>query len=200
MLHPRTFTALALLNDLRHSAMDALSQKHKLPALLLFYSFIDICASLVSGHKKLTSRDRFEYFVKEYALTSWQVVTPYDLWSARSSLLHAYSPLGDHTRKLNGATPIFYYAWPETDEQMQAAVLKRGYTRFHVLDMSYIEHMAISCFNSLWFKVENDAEFELLFRANAEHILKDIHYIQLEDELTLIEELMELRAKSSGDG
>jgi hypothetical protein len=198
MLHIRTFTALFLLNDLRHSAMDTLSQKHKLPALLLFYSFIDICASLAIGHLKLTNRDRFERFVKDYALTSWRVVTPYDLWSARSSLLHAYSPLGDHTSKPNGATPIFYYAWPETEEQMRLAVTSRGYTHFHVLDMSYIKHIAISCFNSLWSKVENDPDFELAFRANAEHLLKDLHHIQFEDELTLIREVRELHATSGG--
>lgn len=198
MLHIRTFTALVLLNDLRHSAMDALTQKHKLPALLLFYSFIDICASLEGGHLKLKNRERFERFVKEHALTSWRVVTPYDLWSARSSLLHAYSPLGDHTAKSNGAIPIFYYSWPETEEQMRAAVSSRGYANFHVLDVSYIKHIAISCFNSLWSKVENESEFELVFRANAEHLLKDLHHIQLENELTLIRELTELRAKSGG--
>lgn len=43
-MHPQTLSALILLNDLRHAAMDALKQEHKLPSLLLLYSFIDICA------------------------------------------------------------------------------------------------------------------------------------------------------------
>lgn len=198
MLHTRTFTALALLNDLRHSAMDALTQKHKLPALLLFYSFIDICASLASGPEKLKNGERFQRFVREYALVSWQVVTPQDLWAARSSLLHAYSPLGDHTGRRNGATPIFYYAWPETEEQLRAAVAARGYTEFHVLDMDHIKHIAISCFNALWSKVENDQEFELRFRQNATHLLKDLHHIQLENELTFMQEMLERHASSGG--
>ena len=197
-MHPRTFIALALLNDLRHAAMDALTQKHKLPSLLLFYSFIDICASLASGPLQKDNRVRFEAFVKDYALLNWRTYTPYDLWSARSSLLHAYSPLGHHTKKPNGAKPIFYYAWPETKEQMSIAANSRGYTDFHLIETSEIKHIAISCFNSLWSKIENDLAFEELVRANAEHLLKDLHHIQLENELTLIQELSQLRTDAGG--
>jgi hypothetical protein len=184
-----------LLNDLRHAALDALREQHKLPSLLLFYSFIDICASLAEETPAKTNRDRFENYLRSYALLTWQSFTPYDLWAARSSLLHAYSPLGDHTSKPNGAKPIFYFAWPETKEQMHEAVASRGYANFYLMDVNTIKHVAVSCFNGLWMRVENETAFELKFRENAEHLLKDLRHIQLENELNLLEELKQLRAE-----
>jgi hypothetical protein len=108
-MHPQTFSALILLNDLCHAAMDALKQKHKLASLLLFYSFIDICASLLDEAPAKTNRERFETFLRANASLNWKSFTPYDLWAARSSLLHSYSPLGDHTEKPAGARPIFCF-------------------------------------------------------------------------------------------
>lgn len=192
MLHPRTFTALVLLNDLRHAALEALARKHKLPSLLLFYSFIDICASVALGHLKMTNRERFERFLKEFSCASWKALSPYDLWSARSSVLHAFSPLGDHTKKANGAVPIFYYSWPETEDQMRSVAVAQGHSRFHVVDVSHIKHIAIDCFNALWSKVENDDEFEATFRSNSENLLKNLHYLHFENEMSLLAELSRL--------
>lgn len=67
-MNTRTLSALILLNDLRHAAMDALREKHKLPSLLLYYSFIDICASLAEEMPAKTNRDRFESYLRAYAL------------------------------------------------------------------------------------------------------------------------------------
>jgi len=193
-MNSRTLSTLILLNDLRHAAVDALREKHKLPSLLLFYSFIDICASLAEETPAKTNRDRFESYLRAYALLNWQAFTPYDLWAARSSLLHAYSPLGDHTSKPNGAKVIFYFAWPETRDQMHEAITSRGYTDFYLMDVNTIKHVAVSCFNGLWMRVDKEPQFELSFRANAEHLLKDLRHIQLEKELNLLEELAQLSA------
>ena len=188
-MNARTLSALMLLNDLRHAAMDALREKHKMPSLLLFYSFIDICASLAEETPAKTNRDRFENYLRAYALLNWQSFTPYDLWAARSSLLHAYSPLGDHTNKANSAKVIFYFAWPETKEEVHEAIVSRGYSNFYLMDVNTIKHVAISCFNGMWRRVDNEPDFELKFRSNSEHLLKDFQHMQLESELTLIEDL-----------
>lgn len=197
-INPRTLSALSLINDLRRAAFETLERKHKYPALLLFYSFIDICASLAQETQTTGNRDRFVSFLSRYALTTWSQYKPYDLWAARSSLLHAYSPLGDLTERTNGATPIFYFVWPETKEEMTEMLASRGYTKFLVLDIQTIKHIAVSAFNSMWLRVESDSAFESTFLANAEHLLKDVHQHRLENELVLLEELSQLRGEPSG--
>lgn len=191
-MEKRTLSPLILLNDLRHAAMDAMRGKHKLPSLLLFYSFIDICASLAQEEPARSNRERFESYLIRYALTNWQSFTPRDLWAARSSLLHAYSPLGDHTSKPNGAKPIFYYSWPEDPQQVSEAIHSRGYKEFLLLDVTTIKSLAITSFNSLWNRVKNERAFEITFQNNAEHLLKDFRHMQLEDELSLLEDLAKL--------
>jgi hypothetical protein len=84
-INPRTLSTLSLINDLRHAAFEALERKRKYPALLLFYSFIDICASLAQESPTAGNRCRFESFLARYALTTWSQYKPYDLWAARSS-------------------------------------------------------------------------------------------------------------------
>ena len=196
-MNPRTLSALSLLNDLKHTAFEAMERRHKYPALLLLYSFIDICAS-VSDVKppSKTNRTCFESYLKRYALLNWGKFLPYDLWAARSSLLHTYSPLGDHTKKPNGAKPIFYFAWPETEDELRDSLLSRGYSNFILLDIQAIKHIAISSFNAMWSHIENDAEFEANFQANSEHLLKDLFQNKLEQELTEMDELINLNQKS----
>jgi hypothetical protein len=203
-MHPQTLSALILLNDLRHAAMDALKQKHKLPSLLLFYSFIDICASLseevpakTNRERAKKNRERFETFLRTNTSLNWKSFTPYDLWAARSSLLHSYSPLGDHTEKPAGARPIFYFAWPETREQVDELLAQRGYKNYYLMDMTTIKHVAVDGFNTMWRRVDTEPQFEEKFRENAEHVLKDMRHMLLEDELKL---LTELRSLNSGDG
>lgn len=185
----RTLSALILLNDLRHAAMDAMRQKHKLPSLLLFYSFIDICASLAEEVPARSNRERFENYLRSHSLTNWETFTPYDLWAARSSLLHTYSPLGTHTKRPGRAKPIFYWAWPETKEKVREAVIARGYVDFVLMDVSTIKTIAVGGFNDLWRRVQNEPQFELRFRRNSEHLLKDFRHIQLENELAALENL-----------
>lgn len=192
-MNPRALSALSLVNDLRHAAFDALDRKHKYPALLLFYSFIDICATLADEAATTGNRARFENFVTKYALLSWGAIRPYDLWAARSSLLHAYSPLGEHTSRGNGATPIFYFAWPETEEEMRQALSSKGYGNFLLVDIETIKDIAVSTFNAMWSRVENEPEFEAVFLRNAEHLLKGLFHLRLEDELVLLAELAALK-------
>lgn len=195
IMSPRTLSTLSIINDLRHAAFEALERKRKNPALLLFYSFIDICASLSTESPAANNRARFEFFLTRYALLNWNQFSAYDLWAARSSLLHAYSPLGNHTARTNGATPILYFAWPETKEDITEMATARGYSKFLVLDIQTIKHIAVSAFNSMWSRVESDSAFEESVLANAEHLLKDVYQYHLENELVLLEELSQLRAE-----
>src|SRR5688500_17186336 len=109
-MKPRTLMVVSLLNDLRHASVEVFERKHKNPALLLFYSFIDICAA-IAQESAASNREIFEAYLRRYSVSSWKLFTPFDLWAARSALLHAYSPLGHHT-KTGKAKPIFYYSWP----------------------------------------------------------------------------------------
>ena len=197
-MNPRTLSALSLLDDLRHAATEVLERKRKYPALLLLYSFIDICASLAQESPAKSNRARFESYVLNYALVGWTTFKPYDLWAARSSLLHTYSPLGEQTEKPNGATPIFYVAWPKTEAVTRESLASRGYSDFIVLDIQTIKHIAISAFNALWSRIESDAAFEAIFRANAEHLLKDLFQHRLEKELTVLDELAQLGRQQAG--
>lgn len=193
-MHPRTLSALILLNDLRHAATDALQQEHKLPSLLLFYSFIDICASLSEEAPAKTNRERFEMFLNTNTSLNWKSFTPYDLWAARCSLLHSYSPLGDHTEKQAGARPIFYFAWPETREQVDKLLRERGYNNYYLMDINTIEYIAVNGYNTMWHRVDTESQFEEKFRENAEHVLKDMQHMLLEDELKLLAELRSLNS------
>lgn len=197
-MHPQTLSGLILLNDLRHAAMEALRQKHKLPSLLLFYSFIDICASLSEEVPARSNRERFETFLRTSTSLNWNSFTPYDLWAARSSLLHSYSPLGNHTERPTGARPIFYFAWPETREQVDELLARRGYKNYYLVDINTIKHIAVSGFNTMWRRVDNDPTFEKKFRENVEHVLRDMRYMVLEEELKLIAELRNLNSGASG--
>ncbi len=189
-MNPQTLLALVTLNDLKSAAYDALAKRHKMPALLLFYSFIDICATLAKeGDGKTTNQNRFKNFLVKYHHSKWSQYSPYDLWAARSSLLHAYSPLGDHATRTNPPKTIFYYSWPEKKDVVHAAISARGYENFYLMDTNDIKIIAVDSFNSLWRRVEQDEVFELQFRKNATHLLRDFNFIQLENELNFLDEL-----------
>jgi len=98
--------------------------------LLNIYSFIDICAALANEGKR-GNQVIFKTYLQDFAMMSGKPFSPYDLWAARSSLLHAYSPLGDHTKKPNGAKPIFYYSWPERREDVEAVLQSEGVHALH---------------------------------------------------------------------
>lgn len=196
-MNPKTLSTLSQLNDLRHAAFEAMERKHKYPALLLFYSFIDICAALADEAQTKDNRARFKGFLQKYALLSWKSFRPYELWAARSSLLHAYSPFGNHTAKVDGAKPMFYYAYPETEAEMRAALDEKGHTGYILIDISTVKHIAVSCFNAMWSRVESEAAFEQSFLTNAEHLLQDLFQIRLEKELTLMSELIALREEQA---
>jgi hypothetical protein len=193
----QTFLALSILNDLKSTAYETLLKRHKIPALILFYSFIDICSKLThEGAEKTTNGERFKNYLTKYAQISWKSYSPADLWAARCSLLHAYSPLGDRAEKPNQPLPIFYYAWPEKKEAVHEAITAYGYKHFYLMNINDIKLIANECFNSFWRRVENDEGFELTFRNNAEHLLKDFSYMQLENELTFLDQL---KAESNGE-
>ena len=188
-MNPLTLSTLGQLNDLRHAALEALKAKHKYPALLLLYSFIDICAAVSDEAETKGNKLRFETFLTQYAGTNWETFTTHDLWAARSSLLHSFSPLGNHTKPGKGARPIFYFAWPEKQPDVQAALESRGYKDFLLLDIQSIKFIALDCFNAMWRRVDHEPLFEEILVANSRHLLKDLFQMRLEDELVFIEEL-----------
>ncbi|WP_415890959.1 hypothetical protein ACMXYV_06615 [Neptuniibacter sp. SY11_33] len=191
-MKPRTLTVMTMLLDLKAAAFSLLEDKHKNPALLNMYSLIDICASLSNRGKK-QNRDIFESFLKDFAvLTKWDRYTTQELWAARSSLLHSYSPFGHHTNKENSTVrPIFYYSWPESKDEVQSVLEDKGYSNFILLDVEEIKWLALDVFNAMHLKVEEDEEFEALFLENSKNMLPSLHHLRFEDELNLIQRLVE---------
>lgn len=103
-MQPRTITVLIVLGDLKNAFLSLLRDRCRNPALLNIYSFIDICAALANDGKA-KNHDIFETYLKEFCTVPWVACSPYDLWAARCSLVHAFSPLGHHTAKPDGAKP-----------------------------------------------------------------------------------------------
>jgi len=191
-MNARTLTVITHLLDLKAAAFDLLRSRHRNPALLNLYTFIDICASLSNSGKK-QNRDIFESYLKTFSTFSkWERYTPYELWAARSSLLHSYSPFGYHTEKEKSpARPIFYFSWPEKEAEIQLALEGRGYSNFLLLDVQEIKHLAVDTFNTMHRKIELEPEFETLFLKNAQNILPSLYHMRLEDELSFIQEFTE---------
>lgn len=185
-MQPRTITVLIVLGDLKHAFLSLLRERCRNPALLNIYSFIDICAALANDGKA-ENRDIFETYLKEFCTVPWVACSPYDLWAARCSLVHAFSPLGRHTAKPDGAKPIFYYSWTDRREEFQRVVQSKGYTEFLILDIDHVKHVAIDAFNSLYRRVKTEEVFELRFLQNAEHFLFDLEAFKLEDELSFLQ-------------
>lgn len=185
-MQPRTITVLIVLGDLKNAFLSLLRDRCRNPALLNIYSFIDICAALANDGKA-KNHDIFETYLKEFCTVPWVACSPYDLWAARCSLVHAFSPLGHHTAKPDGAKPIFYYSWTDRREEFQRVVQSKGYTEFLILDIDHVKHVAIDAFNSLYRRVETDEVFESRFLQNAEHFLFDLEAFKLEAELLFLQ-------------
>lgn len=188
----KTLTTLSVLNDLRHAAYEALGRKHRLPALLLLYSFIDVCASVACEAPDAGNGERFVNYLKRYYLPNWGDVAPEDFWAARSSLLHTFSPIGRNT-KSGVARPIFYFSWPEKRDDVRAILDAKGHSHYLLLDVRDVDAVSLWCFNALWRRVENEPEFENTVIGNSEHLLKDLFQHGLEAELTNIEALVAAR-------
>lgn len=183
-MRARTLTIFTALLDLKNAFLDLLREKHKYPALLNIYCFIDICASLTrKGNEQ--NQEIFRNYLSEFAILSrWKRYTPYDLWAARSSILHTFSPLGHHTnKKVDNAKPIYYFSWPEKREDVEAALKAKGYGNFIVMDIIEIKSIAIDAFNTFHSRLEKDPEFENMVLQNSEHFLLSLHQMRLQEEL-----------------
>lgn len=185
-MQPRTITILIVLGDLKYAFLSLLRERCGNPALLNIYSFIDICATLANDGKA-ENRNIFEAYLKEFCTIPWVAFSAYDLWAARCSIVHAFSPLGRHTAKPDGAKPIFYYSWTDRREEFDLVVRAKGYSDFLILDIDHVKHVAIDAFNSLYKRVETDEAFESRFLKNAEHFLFDLQAFKLEAELSLVQ-------------
>jgi hypothetical protein len=137
MIQARTLTILIMLGDLKHAFETLLREKRKNPALLNIYSFMDICAALANDGKT-ENRAIFEGCLTEFAMMAQR---PFNIRSVGRAVLapHAYSPLGRHTEKANGAKPIFYYSWPERQDEMTTVLKARGYADFILLNVEDIK-------------------------------------------------------------
>ena len=187
-MQARTLTIVTVLLDLKNAFLTLLRDDRKNPALLMMYAFIDICAALANDGKT-TNREIFETCLQNHAMMSGKPFSTYDLWAARSSLLHAYSPLGYHTEKTAGASPIFYYAWPDRKEEMETTLRSKGYTDFILLNVEDIKWVAIDVINSLLRHIESDPVFEARFLKNSEHFLFDLQAFKLEAAWSMLQDL-----------
>lgn len=186
-MQPRTITILIVLGNLKSAFLSLFREGCRNPALLNIYSFIDICAALANDGKS-DNRDIFEAYLKQFCSIPWATCSPYDLWAARCSLVHAFSPLGrHHTAKPDGARPIFYYSWTDQRAELEQVVRSKGYSNFLILDINHVKHIAIDAFNSLNHRVETDAVFESRFLQNAEDFLFDLQDFKLEAELVFLQ-------------
>jgi hypothetical protein len=202
--HIVTGEILAAIRDDLHK------RKVKTPMFLLAYSYIDICASLAcdpdlrrSNGSTATNGDRFEWFVANFAGLGEKPFSTYDLWAARSSLLHTLSPFGNHTAKVSGspsefgdhgkkrgsapAKPIFYYTDPASQVRMQTALTSRGFTDVWLIEADVIYWLACDVGNFLSSKINEDPIFASRVEENARALLKDANYFALEEELLCIE-------------
>ncbi len=191
-MQARTLTILTVLVDLKNAFLLLLREKSKNPALLNIYAFIDICAALANQGKH-NNRTVFESYLREFCTVPWVTCSPYDLWSARCSLIHAYSPLGYHSSKVGKAKPLFYYSWPERREEVEKVLRSRGYREFVLLEIDHLKRVAIDTFNSMHRRVKTDAAFEKRILSNAEHFLFDLQAFKLEAELSMLQKLAERR-------
>ena len=184
----KTLATISMLLDMKEASLELLGKNHRNPALLSIYTFIDICASL-ANNGKTQNQDIFKSYLENFAsLSKWNRYTSYDLWAARSSLLHTYSPLGNHTNKSkNPAQIIFYYSWPEKKEDMQLLLELRGYKNFLLLDINEIKRIATDSFNTMYNKIESDPDFEDLFLYNSKNFLPSCFYLRLEDALSFVD-------------
>lgn len=187
-MQARTLTIVTILVDLKNAFLSLLREDRKNPALLMMYAFIDICAALVNDGKT-TNREIFETCLQNHAMMSGKPFSAYDLWAARSSLLHAYSPLGYHTEKPRGATPIFYYAWPDRKEEMETTLRSKWYTDFILLNVEDVQWVAIDVINSVLRHLDDDPSFESRFLENSKHFLFDLQAFKLEAEWSMLQEL-----------
>jgi len=187
-MQARTLTIVTVLIDLKNAFLALLRDERKNPALIMMYAFIDICAALANDGKT-KNKDIFEACVQTHAMMSGKPFSSFDLWAARCSLLHAYSPLGYHTEKPGGAKPIFYYSWPDRKEEMEISLRSKGYTDFILLNVEDVQWVAIDVINSLLRHIESDAAFEARFLKNAQHFLFDLQAFKLEAEWSMLQEL-----------
>lgn len=187
-MQARTLTIVTVLLDLKNAFLDLSREKHKNPALIVTYAFIDICAALANDGKT-NNRAIFVDCVNSLFRMSRKRFSSYDLWAARCSLLHAYSPLGYHTDKPDGARPIFYHSWPDKREEMEGVLRSNGYNDFILLDVEEVQAIAIDVLNSLLRRIDDDTGFEARFLENGQHVLFDLQTFKLEAELSMLQEL-----------
>ena len=175
----RFYTILSVLNDLKDAFLTLLEKPNKQPALLMIYAFMDICAALSRDQSTKSNSRIFMEFIERFQPPSRNPLPPSQLWAARSSLLHAFSPLGHHTR-LGKAKPVFYYSWNEDKDAVRKSLELRGYADFSLVSINQIKGIAIWGYNEMIRRVESDSTFRDQVISNAEHLLVDYATFRVE--------------------
>lgn len=194
-MQPNVLKTLLILLEMREAIRTLLKMSYKGPALLNIYAFIDICASL-AAESKMKNNLTFKTYITKYFKPGELQYSVDVLWAARCSIIHSLSPFGDQTNKVNSVSPIFYYSYPEKREEVESLIKSRGYQNYILANVEDIHDVAITTFNSFYKRIEDDPVFEKIVIANAEHILANVHYYLLEEELTLMDKITDLTKKS----
>jgi hypothetical protein len=188
-MQPRTLAISTVLLDFKDAFLTLLREKRKSPALIMMYAFIDICAALVNDGKT-DNPEIFQTCVDKHARMEGKPFSSYDLWAARSALLHAFSPLGRLT-KPGRAKPIFYYSWDEPRQEVEAVIRAKGHTDFILLDIETIKYVAIDILNSIYDHIKSTPGFETRLLQNAKDFFFDLQAFKLEAELVMLQKLSE---------
>jgi len=196
-MSPERLRLQVILIEIQEAIRLLLRGRLQHPALLLMYSFIDICASLVRPASVRGNREIFENYLKNFSTIRWRLFTPFELWAARSSLLHSYSPLGHNTGP-GSARALFYYSHPDTKEVMDAELKARGYTNYVVVDIEQIHLVTYDAFNQVLFRMDDDEEFEKHVVANGQDILAELKHFKLGDELAAADRLIKAAEAAGG--
>ena len=179
---------ISILLDIKNSVAILLKEKHKAPALINLYIFFDICASL-ARERKMGNGDTFKSYVQK-CMTTKREYTPDELWSARCSVVHAFSLSGDSHAKAKGQERAFYYYhYPETKTLALQLMKEQGKSDYLPVDIDDLYHDAIWCFNELHRRIGEDSAFCEIFISNGRDIVKDSHYVALTRFLRSVDEM-----------
>lgn len=175
------FRILHAINEIKAGAFSEIKQRRCFSAVTLLYVMIDTCASLVK-RDGATNSQVFIEFLNQYCWMKPKRFTAAALWNSRSSMIHALSHVGsNHRRAKDGSEPIYYFLWPDTAEQVEARLRARGVERFIVLDVAELKGIAVSGYNRLIERIEEDPDVRRLVESHSTHLAEDLQLMTLLD-------------------
>lgn len=172
---------LNAINEIKAGAFSEMRERRCFSAVTLLFVMIDSCASLVK-RERAKDADSFIEFLDEYCWMKRKAFTARALWNSRSSMVHSLSHVGRNHGKAGGGTdPIYYYLWPDTAEQLAARLRYRGVESFLTLDVNELKSIAVSGYNRLLERYEEEEDFRALVDSRAVHLAEDLQTMTLLD-------------------